>query len=288
EEMIGQPGSPNLYWALTDLPHPLLDLRKGIQGERLMWKAEFTALLDPYAPVSPATRRLAQSLARPPKRLLDDSPPTTDEARLQKTVGRVYLLLVVLSPGQDKPREEAEVRKWLEDRARDDAYMKAARKRLAERGLAADKLRQLAAWQVVLHNEVLAYEDRNDEAFKAVALPYWEAAPILERLGTDQTKGLFGRGANYVEKVRMAQTRVEQRLALLRVVEALRLHAAEHGGTLPAKLADVKLPLPVDPVTGRPFAYELKDGTAVLRGTPPKGMEKVAVYNVRYEVSIAK
>ncbi|HEV3118484.1 MAG TPA: hypothetical protein VGY58_15650, partial [Gemmataceae bacterium] len=30
-EMVQQPGCPNLYWALTDLPCPLVDLRKGVQ-----------------------------------------------------------------------------------------------------------------------------------------------------------------------------------------------------------------------------------------------------------------
>src|SRR5262245_30119621 len=34
EEMVQQPDSPNLYWALTDLPCPLVDLRKGVQGDR--------------------------------------------------------------------------------------------------------------------------------------------------------------------------------------------------------------------------------------------------------------
>ena len=29
-----QPKCPNLYWALTDLPSPLVDLRKGVQGEQ--------------------------------------------------------------------------------------------------------------------------------------------------------------------------------------------------------------------------------------------------------------
>src|SRR5262245_28255236 len=36
EEMIQQPGCPNLYWAFADLPSPLVSLRAGVQGER-MW-----------------------------------------------------------------------------------------------------------------------------------------------------------------------------------------------------------------------------------------------------------
>ena len=36
EEWVGTPGSPNLYWALTSLPQPFIDLRMGFQGEKLM------------------------------------------------------------------------------------------------------------------------------------------------------------------------------------------------------------------------------------------------------------
>ena len=35
EEMLEQPGSPNLYWALTNLPDPLVRLDKGAAGDRL-------------------------------------------------------------------------------------------------------------------------------------------------------------------------------------------------------------------------------------------------------------
>jgi hypothetical protein len=36
EEMVQQPGSPNLYWALTDLPCPPVDLRKGVPAGRAL------------------------------------------------------------------------------------------------------------------------------------------------------------------------------------------------------------------------------------------------------------
>ncbi len=35
EEFVQQPGAPNLYWPLTDLPRPFIDLHKPWQGERL-------------------------------------------------------------------------------------------------------------------------------------------------------------------------------------------------------------------------------------------------------------
>jgi hypothetical protein len=88
--------------------------------------------------------------------------------------------------------------------------------------------------------------------------------------------------------VRRAQGRLEQRIALLRHVEALRLYAAEHDGKLPEKLSDIEVPLPVDPFTGKPFAYKVEGGTAHVRGSPPRGEEKIPAYNVHYEITLRK
>src|SRR5260370_11194179 len=46
EEMLQQPGCPNLYWALTDLPCPLVDVRKSVQAERMRVAADLRALRD--------------------------------------------------------------------------------------------------------------------------------------------------------------------------------------------------------------------------------------------------
>jgi hypothetical protein len=81
---------------------------------------------------------------------------------------------------------------------------------------------------------------------------------------------------------------LEQRIALLRHVEALRLYAAAHDGKLPEKLADCPVPLPDDPFTGRPFRYHVDGATAHLRGSPPPGEEKNPGFNVHYEVTIQK
>ncbi len=45
-EMVQQPGCPNLYWALTDLPCPLVELRKGVQGDRALADKELRAFRD--------------------------------------------------------------------------------------------------------------------------------------------------------------------------------------------------------------------------------------------------
>jgi hypothetical protein len=91
-----------------------------------------------------------------------------------------------------------------------------------------------------------------------------------------------------LQKVLRAQARLEQRIALLRHVEAIRLYAAEHNGQLPEKLKDITVPLPDDPFTGKPFRYTLEGATAHLRGTPPSGNEKNPAYNLHYEIAIKK
>jgi hypothetical protein len=123
-----------------------------------------------------------------------------------------------------------------------------------------------------------------------MSLPFWQAEQLRPKDEPEKAavETLLGDLIPATHRVRMAQARLDQRLALLTCVEALRIYAAENGGKFPAQLEDVKLPLPVDPVTGKAFIYKLTEGTASLQGTPPAAMEKNAAYKVRYELTIAK
>ena len=42
EEMLEQPGCPNLYWALTNLPNPFISLDKGNEGEPFLFSPNCT------------------------------------------------------------------------------------------------------------------------------------------------------------------------------------------------------------------------------------------------------
>ena len=53
EEMLEQPGCPNLYWALTNLPNPLVSLETAMQGERIGMIQWIFRDLDDGAPMSP-------------------------------------------------------------------------------------------------------------------------------------------------------------------------------------------------------------------------------------------
>jgi hypothetical protein len=260
EEMIQQPGCPNLFWALTNLPSPFIDFREGRQGEGVLVEAEF--------------------------RLLDEKEPMSD-AQVKEALEKVRILLKGRSSSIN-----GDVGDWVAARAKDEDHVRTARKRLVESGLAEEKVKQFPARQVILLDEKLDYEIQRDEGLKLMALPYWEA----EKFRAAAPKGgrrqsLFASSTpNFLGAIplRQAQARLDQRLALLRCIEALRIHAAENDGKLPAKLSDVNLPLPVDPITGKPFPYQLDSDTATLRGTPPAGLENQAGYDVRYEVTIVK
>jgi hypothetical protein len=148
---------------------------------------------------------------------------------------------------------------------------------------------QFPAEQVILLDEFRAYEVRRDDLMKLMNLPDWQVEALAKEIWPPRgPQGVFDGLVPAVLKVRRLQTRLEQRVGLLRCVEALRLYAAAHDGRLPAKLADVGVPLPDDPVTGKPFRYRLDGETADVRGSPRKGQETVALFNVRYEVTVAR
>jgi hypothetical protein len=260
EEMVQQPACPNLYWALTDLPCPLVDLRKGVQGERILVVADL----------------------RP---LRDDAPMT--DAELDAFVGRLSGML-------NFAREQAglsprSVRTRLHARTRDEGRVAAARRRLMDAGRARDLVQKLPPAQVILLDEKRDYEIQRDDRIKLLALPIWEIESVAgceER--ASEADGVFADLLPQIVKLRRTQAQLEQQIALLRHVEALRLHAAEHDGKLPARLADVSVPLPVDPANGKPFVYAVEGTTAHIRGGSLRGKEPEPGCGAHYEVILRK
>lgn len=256
EELLERPGCPNLYWAMTNLPQPFIALDKGIDGERLLFLAEFGDL--------------------------SDSEPMSPE--------RIEAVLVHIDAVNHAARRKggSYARSYLDLRVKDAGYVAGARARLVEYGIAERMAARFPADQVILLDERRKYEVRRDEEFKLYNLPTWEVEARLLSPPRAVVPGLFDFLMPNLSRVRRAVGRLEQRMALLRHVEALRLHAAAHDGKLPRTLADIEVPLPPDPFTGQPFRYECDGDTAHLRGTPPKSEANTAVYNLHYEVTIRK
>jgi hypothetical protein len=256
EEMLEQPGCPNLYWALTNLPIPLVPIDKGTEGERVGILSEF--------------------------RDLDESAPMSAE-QLKTFITHMVKLL-------EEPGKPMKLQEWLDTQAKQKGTVSAAIRRLVKHGLPEERLQRFPVEQVLLLDEKREYEVRRDELMKLMNLPIWQ----VQLLATDVEKAtkppaIFAEIlVAGVYAVRKSQARLDQRIALLRHIEALRLHAAQHDGALPATLSEIGVPLPDDPYTGKPFRYEYTGTTAHLRGSPPLADQNNAAFNVHYELTFQK
>jgi hypothetical protein len=271
EEMLQQPGCPNLYWAFTELPSPLVEIRHGIRGERVLGAAELSRLID-RRPMS------AEELEGAVKAISELYRVTNLQYALSDGKSRI--------PANEKAKEKQTPREWLKATADDPAHVREARSRLVQRGLSKKVVESFPPLQVIFLDEKREYEDRFDEQTKGMLLPYWQGEAYLARHRRKNEECLFRMLAPSCTRIRNFQARLDQRIALLRTVEALRLHAAAHGGKLPEKLADVAVPLPVDPISGKAFRYTRAGNKATLKGTTPVGQERNPQFNVRYEVTI--
>ena len=83
-----------------------------------------------------------------------------------------------------------------------------------------------------------------------------------------------------INAARSAQQRMQSQIAMLQTVEAIRLYGAENGGKLPASLANLPVPAPVDPATGKPFLYEVSGDKAVLTGYRFPGLQESTCFEV--------
>jgi hypothetical protein len=259
EEMLEQPSCPNLYWALTNLPNPLVSLETGMQGERVGMIQWTFRDLDDGTPMSPD--RLNRFIADLDKLFKREFPSKLTEG----------------------------LRAWLGGRTKDEGMVVAARRRLVEVGLSEVQVRLFPAEQVILLDMKRGLEVHFDDVIKTTNLPVWQAEMVTNgHKPPDDLPTFLHEFVPAVGPTVRMRTRLDQRIALLRHVEALRLYAAEHGGSLPAKLSDVMVPLPDDPFTGKPFRYEITGNTAHLRGTPPSAEAKNPSFNLHYEVILRK
>ena len=269
EELMQARKSPNLYWALTNLPRPFISLRKPFEGEGIMMDNLFPAMRE----------ALVKGQSR----------PLTPE-EIQAFAGK----LISVADPQHRV-EPGEAKKQL-----DDVVAKqhpAAKKYLVERGWPAAQVTALPAGQAVLLYQLGEYDRLYDEMAKWQGLPYWEARPGLEKaekllkeyVAKQQTVGgsLAQLLLPAVQKVVGAQIRLDRRIAALRCVEAVRIYAAAHDGKPPAKLDDIKeVPIPLDPYTGKAFTYKADKNMATVEGPAPEGEPATINNRIRYDVTL--
>jgi hypothetical protein len=175
-----------------------------------------------------------------------------------------------------------------------------AKQRLVDWGYAADKVEAMPVGQVLSLYSARVNETVVDKAWKSFVVPYaaeaWrdtrEAEAFLEANGAitgGKDRELLPISQLLIPVLgvaRTAEVRVARELAALRVIEALRMHAARNNSRWPDSLDDVTcVPVPLNPATDKPFLFRRDGETAVLE--LPES-EVPAGHSWRYEITIAK
>jgi hypothetical protein len=270
-DFIERPDAPNLYWALTALPRPLIDFRKATEFEQRFIEMEIPDLADL------------------------DRPRTHDQwdALLKKLRTRIKMLNEVPWERSDENKAHPIVGIGPEDPASKSPDLAAARSYVADRrGLSAATAAAMPPAQVLMLHIVGTNQDLRDEVFKVTYLPYPDARPMIEVVAArlrstadSEAKRVARMFLPAIEKVPAVPVRLDRKIAALRAIEALRLHAAANGGQLPERLDQVTVvPIPDDPGTGKPFEYR-KDGAkaTLVSRIPGEPLEKEGL---RYTVTV--
>lgn len=255
EELIARPGAPNLYWALATLPSPVIDFRHEIEIER----------------------RLFENLIPELEQVELDEPRTA--AEWSSFVARIHERLVQISRDYREPELKAFAgwdlaRFRAESLAPARAYLKSRPDLNDTRRAAIGDDQAVAMFVAGRHRELW------DDLFKASYLPLRQALPQLDaaeaRMQAARSGALLPLVALHPALGAMFRNdmKVERRIAALKVIEAIRLNAAAHGGRLPGSLDQItEVPVPADPATGEPFIYRAADDAALLHapraGLPP-------------------
>lgn len=269
-DLIERPDSPNLYWALTAMPRPLIDLRKSMELEQRFVELQFPELADIDRPRS-------------------DEQWDALLVRYRKESGRLF------EAGMTPKKSPYLAGRAPEDAAAKSPDLPVAKKFLVERaGMTSAEVEAMTPAHVILLWIVRYTREIFDSQFKASYLPYPQAR--LANVETEkwiksapetEAQRLGGGLVPVIIKVIAAQTRIDRKIAALRVIEALRLHAAANGGQLPDRLDQVTVvPVPDDPGTGKPFDFRRDGATATLTGLIPGEPQQHA--GLRYKITLRK
>jgi hypothetical protein len=263
--------APNLYWALTDLPRPFIDLRVPLQGERLGAYGTFPGLGEAAGDlnVGPLSPKQVQDCVKMLFGLVEEQ---------DTQAKRVGLALLIRSKHET------------------------AKRALVAQGRPPALVAKMPHVQVALLHALGEYERLLDEVVKWQGFPYWEAQAGLQRarrqLVEARTRALLPTGdapvlplaallVPAVSNVFTARTRLDRKVAALRCVEAVRLYAAGHGGKLPPTLKAIgEVPIPIDPITGKDFEYRSAGGRATLHAPPPEGQKPDQSNSLSYELTL--
>ena len=235
---MARPESPNLYWALAELPDRRAVFRRSYDGERRFLLASVPHL---------AKWKLGQVL-------------TSEEWQ----AAMAYIRKAVLTDGESMPDP---VLGATAENLRQARSEYAAVHRLSSDD-AADVDPAIALGEFYFRQ----YEVTGDEFYMLRGMPWpmllsksQEFDTRYKQLKSDQPANPLLHSLPQLSKVTWTFARVDRELAALTAVEAIRSFAAAHDGKLPKALNEITAtPASDNPATNSPFEYETKDGVATL------------------------
>ncbi len=253
--LITSPDSPNLYWALATIPHPLVNIRRGMDSEHCWLYWTFPVLRDV------------------------ENAHLMDEQWLELAEKKLAVLDVHVT------REQ--ILAWAK------AHFASAKEYALAAGIPSERVEKMPMLQVVAFQQMHDYEYWSDAMTRWMFLPFPQAYPESKRWQKDFAAAhpegepsLARQLLPLVPRSLFMIAKVDQEIAALQCIEAIRMYAAENG-RLPKRLSDItQVPAPDDPLTGKPFAYTLDGQTATLDCPQPAGEEER--YHSRYELTLVE
>jgi hypothetical protein len=265
-DFMAAPNSPNLYWALTELPAPFIDLRRATRFEMSSVSRIFPFLKD-----AETQEHSPDEWARLLASGFTSMEPLTGAnfGMMNEPVARMAVAgMSLLTYGP-------------------------AKQRLIESGLDPARVEQMPVGQVVAIDAAREFRRLADELEKWTYQPYGvardRAGEVEKMLGGNKLEGGYGRVMAALllpalQSARAAEMRLQWQTNALRTVEAIRMHAAE-AGKLPASLDEIKVvPVPENPATGESYQYRLDGNTGVIELPFSDGFRGVAW---RFEIKLA-
>lgn len=276
-DLIAAPDSPNLYWALGELPSPPVSVTEALASDLGLAERLFPVLAD----ADSAQRTEAEWNA------------------VWQRLGQVVTDNDLTDPGSNRnSTTERLSRPFLPTSLGLSGYTH-AKQRMIDWGYAPDRVEAMPVGQVltIYSSRVIRIASGAFRKASVAGLPFPEVIRLNEAAEAQlRAMGVFSDHPDReivpiaslllpaAQAALRADVRCARDVAALRVIEALRMHAARNESRFPRTLEDVTcVPVPPNPATDKPFLYHRDGGTAVLDLPAWEGFPG---YSRRYELTI--
>jgi len=280
-ELVAQPDSPNLYWALSTLPDSLIELDRAASMEG-----------NAFALMLPAASDLDRK---------------RDAAEWRTMADQLVELLEQL---QELPKvdELAADASWLEkflhrltgsNKLRGTSFVKFARAELPQMmQITEERVAAMSDEEAAVRWYVHMRINRDQRAGAVLCLPPREAWPRLKELQAESQALHEKTGSKPISfhspiLLYLTTWSLNRKVQSLRIVEAVRHHLATHNGKLPKTLSEIEgVSIPLDPLTDQPFVWNVDGHTATLQAPPlpadiaKPGSTEARAYFLEYRLTV--